>query len=202
MTIEQDGSKSLPSAAEIDLTDLWQQQDSLNVNIEKIKQQAISQTRKQRLYIFVDIISLTPLLLLFFIDIKLSPILKGFLGLNFFAAFVMAAYLFKLRWISAFGNAVTIQDYKTNLLKQLKNNAKIAYLNKHMCWIVAVSICVLLLFSAWYESWTIEQFTKKTAISIGIVSLMLVPWYIWANKRQKRFEKEVLDFETNNYEVI
>lgn len=201
MTTEHDAHKQPLSDAEIDLSDLWLQQNSLTVNINEIKQQAISQTRKQRFYILIDILSLTPLILFLFIDIKLSPILKGFLGINFFAAFVTATYFIKLRWVSAFGNAATIEEYKSSLLKQLKNNAKIAYLNKHMCWVVALAICVLLLLSGWFEVWTIEQTLKKTVVSLGMVTALLVPWYFWANKRQKRFENEVVDFEKNNYEA-
>lgn len=202
MAIEDDASKQSTREPEIDLTNLWKQQSSLNINIDKIRQQVIDQSRKQRLYIVIDILSLSPILLLFFIDLKLSPILKGFLVINFFAAFLATAYFIKLRCLSAFGNDSTIQEYKTSLLQQLKNNAKIAYLNKHMCWIVMLAISALLLISAWNESWSIEQTLKKTGISLGLVSVILIPWYFWANKRQKRFEKEVLELENSNYELM
>lgn len=202
MAIEHDASKPPTSKAEIDLTNLWQQQSSLDINLEKIKEQAIAQARKQRLYILIDILSLSPILLLLFIDLKLSPILKVFLVINFFAAFLASAYFIKLRCLSAFGKNSTIHQYKTNLLQQLKNNAKIAYLNKHMCWLVMLAISTLILISAWHESWSIEQTLKKSGISLGLVSVVLVPWYFWADKRQKRFEKEAMDLQSNNYDVM
>lgn len=192
MSIEDDASKQSTNESQIDLTNLWKQQSNLAIDLESIRQQAISQTRKQRFYILIDVLSLSPILLLFFIDLKLSPILKGFLAVNFCAAFLAAAYFIKLRCLSAFGNDTTIEEYKISLLQQLKNNAKIAFLNKHMCWIVMIALSALILISAWHESWAIEQTLKKMAISLGLVSIILIPWYFWANGRQKRFEKEVL----------
>lgn len=195
MSIEDDASKQSTNESQIDLTNLWKQQSNLAIDLESIRQQAISQTRKQRFYILIDVLSLSPILLLFFIDLKLSPILKGFLAVNFCAAFLAAAYFIKLRCLSAFGNDTTIEEYKTSLLQQLKNNAKIAFLNKHMCWIVMIALSALVLISAWHESWAVEQTLEKMAISLGLVSVILVPWYFWANERQKRFEKEALELK-------
>jgi Flp pilus assembly protein TadB len=195
MSIEDDASKQSTNESQIDLTNLWKQQSKLAIDVDSIRQQAISQTRKQRFYILIDVLSLSPILLLFFIDLKLSPILKGFLAVNFCAAFLAAAYFIKLRCLSAFGNDTTIEEYKTSLLQQLKNNAKIAFINKHMCWIVMIALSALVLISAWHESWAVEQTLKKMAISLGLVSVILIPWYFWANERQKRFEKEALELK-------
>jgi len=194
-------SQPLPDA-KIDLTNLWQQQSSFDVNVKRIKKQSTVQMRKQRLYMLIDILSLLPFLLIFVIDQKLTASLKGFILANFIASVLTVTYIIRLRCVAAFGKSETIQDYKANLLNQLKNNAKIARLNKHLCWIVVLALCVIFSVTAWQESWTLQQAIRKVGVSLSIVGLVLLPWFIWAAKRQKRFEDEALVLEASNFAKI
>jgi len=175
----------------LDLSSVWQQQKPLTVDLVDIKRQAQQQTRKQRLYILVDLLSLLPVIIFFILDLTLTAIMQTFLYVSFVIAGINMIYFLKLRWVSAFGAIQNTEDYKQTLLKQLGNNAKIARINKHLSWIVVVAMILLITINNWYYEVAIATSLKKLSIATAVMMLCLVPWYIWANKRQARFEREL-----------
>ena len=185
MTFDPSTADQTPS-----LDALWQQQSTLNVDTRKVVKMAKSQRLKQRFYIFLDVMSLTPYLLFLVWDIELTIFLKAFIAVNAFAGMIMIGYFIKLRWISAFGEYTSTEDYKTRLLQQLKNNAKIAFINKHLAWVsMLLAVSVIALHATFFEDEPFV-FTKKIIMVSIIAPLLLVPWWIWASKRQARFERE------------
>lgn len=172
------------------LNALWQQQERLDIDSSKVIKMAKSQRLKQRFYMFMDMLSLTPWLLFFVWDIQLSLFLKVFIVLNAIAGTVMIAYFIKLRWISAFGEHSSTEDYKTTLLQQLKNNARIAFINKHLAWISYLAASLIIFLHALFIEQGPFEFTKKILVLGMVAPLMLLPWWIWASKRQARFERE------------
>jgi hypothetical protein len=70
------------------------------------------------------------------------------------------------------------------LQKQLANNSKIAFITKHSIWLVLVLIGIQHFSLFYYDAFPIEQFIRKV-----VISSLIVIW-IWADKRQKRFDAE------------
>lgn len=179
----------------LNLDDLWQQQGEISVDTVEIVKMAKSQQWKQRLYMAIDIVGLLPLpLLLIFMD-KLTPFLKAFIIVNAFAGAVMVAYFIKLRWAAVFSNHNNTEQYQQNLLQQLKNNARIAFVNKHVAWaVLLISIAAVAI-----HGWLIDEETSKTirkmGLSFAIAGGFLIPWWFWASKRQLRFEREARNLQ-------
>jgi hypothetical protein len=181
---------------EMNLEDLWQQQTEILVDTLVITKMAKLQQRKQRLYIGLDIASLLPIPLLFIFLDKLTPFLKAFLLANAIAGVVMVAYFIKLRWAAAFSNRDHTGRYQQNLLQQLKNNAQIAYINKHVAWIALfISILVVAVHGWWIDEEIIKTI-RKVGLSFAIAGGFLIPWWFWASKRQSRFEKEARNLQS------
>jgi membrane protein YdbS with pleckstrin-like domain len=197
MTNEANLPQQIPQNDKVDLNMLWGQQDRISIDLADIKKRAKQQTRKQRWYIAVDILSFLPILIFFFVEHNLNALLKAFLMINFVGMVITVAYIIKLRWLSAFGQSKNTEDYKNSLLKQLKNNAKIARLNKHLCWIVVLAMSLILVLNTWYEASGFETFLSKGILILGVTIVLLLPWYLWARKRQIRFEREAKELETS-----
>ena len=175
---------------QVNLDDLWQQQDEIAIDINNIAKMAKVARRKQILYMSLDIASLIPLPLLFLYMEKLTPFLKGFLLVNCIAASVMVAYFIKLRWAAVFSNHNTTEQYQQNLLQQLKNNAQIAFVNKHVSWLVLFITVTVVAIHGWLIDEALMKTIQKVGLSFAVASAILVPWWFWASKRQKRFETQ------------
>ncbi|MFT5540985.1 MAG: hypothetical protein ACI97K_001565 [Glaciecola sp.] len=173
-----------------ELGSLWREQTEMNLNLNEIKKLADSQRWKQRFYIFMDLLSLTPFLLILFFKIELSLTLQVFIALCFVLSIIIIIYFIKLRWASAFSHQKSTEDFTKNLLVQLHNNARIAYINKHSAWIITIAVLIFISFNAWFMGWDGDKAFSGLLAAALLSLLLFVPWYIWANKRQIRFEKE------------
>ncbi|MFT6270583.1 MAG: Flp pilus assembly protein TadB [Alphaproteobacteria bacterium] len=182
--------------AHMNLDDLWQQQTEMSVDTVKIAKMAKSQRRKQRLYISLDIASLLPIPFIFIYLDNITAFLKAFLLINAIAGVVMVAYFIKLRWAAAFSNHNHTGRYQQNLLQQLKNNAQIAYINKHVAWMVLLLSIIVVAVHGWSIDEEILKTIKKMGLSFAIIGAFLIPWWFWASKRQIRFEQEALNLKS------
>jgi hypothetical protein len=84
----------------------------------------------------------------------------------------------------------------SNCKKQLANNSKIAFMTKHSIWPVLVLIGIQYFALFYYDVFPVEKLIRKAVISTCIVTVVFIAMWIWADKRQKRFDKELL--ELNN----
>lgn len=185
-------SGALPSVEDNnELAALWQQQPTLNVNVEEIVNLAKSQRRKQRFYMVLDFLSLLPLVVILFLDLKLSPLLQAFLLANAVAAIIVVSYFTKLRWHSAFGQLKSTTEYINVSLQQLRNNARIANINKHLAWVAAVGGILIVLAQIYLG----EDEIGSAFIRISVLIILLLTWTVWAYKREKRFLNEVKALE-------
>jgi Flp pilus assembly protein TadB len=104
--------------------------------------------------------------------------------------------LIKLRWVSIFYTNSNTADYQARLLKQLGNNARIAFYNKHSTWFSGMMVTLFLIVQSYTadlsQSALIKQFTLLALICV----FFLLPYYLWARKRQQRFEKELASLHT------
>ncbi|WP_371195096.1 hypothetical protein [Glaciecola sp. SC05] len=186
---------STDKRAESDFNQLWQKQPTLKVNTAQIVKQAKQQRVKQRLYMALDVLGVLPVFILLAGDIELTPFLKWFIALNMLALALMLIHIAKLRWVAAFGQGKTTERYTRTLLQQLKNNAKIAYINKHSAWLaLLVAICGVAINEYLYPKATPINWAEITLI-LGVGSIVIVAWIIWAHRRQMRFEEKAKELE-------
>ena len=170
---------------------LWQQQPNIEVDTNNIIKQAKSQRTKQRIYIFVDFFSIAVAWGLLFLDLSLNNFMKVFIVLNALITTVLFIFIIKLRWVSIFHtNSATI-NYQLRLRKQLHNNARIAFYNKHSTWLAWIFVTILISVNFYIEGLSQTIFLEQISLLALIGLVFLLPYYIWAHKRQLRFEKEI-----------
>lgn len=186
---------STDNRAESDFNQLWQKQPTLKVYTDQIVKQAKQQRVKQRLYMALDVLGVLPVFVLLAGDIKLTPFLKWFIALNMLALALMLIHIAKLRWVAAFGQGKTTERYIHTLLQQLKNNAKIAYINKHSAWMaMLVAISGVAINEYLYPKGTPIEWAEITLI-LAVTNIVIVAWMIWAHRRQIGFEKKAKELE-------
>lgn len=170
------------------LSSIWQGQSTHNADLQELVKQAKQQQVKQRLYVALDVLSLAPFLLAFNITLPAYPYLHILLFLLFVCSAIMVIYFLKLRWFAAFGGLHATKDFSDKLIQQYKNNALIAKVNKY----TGMAMLPVGVVSALIVSFAENKTMQDTFYSIGIVSMwmlaLMVPWCIWAHKRQQSFE--------------
>ena len=178
------------------LQEMWQEQITHSVDIAEIAKEAKTQRRKQRLYVALDILSLTPCAMFFFIEGEFSFAFYVFIACIFVSGLAMVAYFLKLRWLAAFGDITDTHDFTSTLIQQYKNNALIARINKHVGWLSGVASVTVALVLLVMQGETLDESLKK----LGIVTMLMIgfciPWCIWAHRRQKRFESQVANLQS------
>lgn len=172
------------------LAGIWQTQQTLNIDSQQVAKQAKEQVYKQRFYIFLDFLSLSPFALLFLIDFTFPTIFKVLTAIVFIAGLSMVIYFTKLRWNAAFAQTQTTADYLTVLIKQYENNALIARINKHSAWISCIVSVIAMALALHFSDRTWEERGLRVVIICIIMIVLLAAWYIWADKRQQRFKDQ------------
>jgi len=186
-----DNNKSADNSSDNDLSALWQAQPVSNVDVEEVKKTFKSQTRKQRLYFLMDCLSLVPGIWIFILYWDELPVAARalYFGLMFLVI-PLLGYQLWLRRVAAFGSNAQTNNHVQQLKKQFKNNARIAFINKHSAW---VAVLIVIAFNTIF---TLAKAAEEreygvvllvTAITAGIMAV----WYVWAHRRQKQFEKKL-----------
>jgi hypothetical protein len=175
------------------LNQLWQQQSVERADVSLINKQWKLLRMKQRLYVAVDVMSvLIPFIFILLYADKLDKFTF------IFALFVMALslpFIIYITWLRRFSlgwSSVDTEEHIQKLNKQITNNIKIAYVTKHSVW--PTILVPIVHFSGLYylDVFTVEKLIYKSQFSIGILVIMLPCIWIWANKRQKRFSKDLV----------
>lgn len=179
------------SNSDNDLSALWQAQPVSNVDVDEVKKTFESQARKQRLYFLLDCLSLVPAVWIFIHYWDEIPVTARalYFGLMVFVI-PLLGYQLWLRRVAAFGSNAQTNNHVQQLKKQFKNNARIAFINKHSAWIA------VLIVIAFNTTFTLAKAAEEreygvvlmvTAMTAGIMAV----WYVWAHRRQKQFEKKL-----------
>ncbi len=109
-------------------------------------------------------------------------------------ALPLLVYQLWLRRVAAFSKDTQTADHLMQLTKQIKNNVKIAVITKHSTWTAVLFGCGFLLERYFYGELTPEKIVKMTIVMTSI-SIVMLGWYVWASKRQKRFERQLETLE-------
>ena len=173
-----------------DLMSLWQAQPVSRVDLEKIQRDYRSQTIKQRCYMLLDILGMMPLVLLvWYTWDDFSTVAAGMIVALGIVMLPVVGYLIWLRRVTAFGRARSTSDYLQLLTRQMKNNARIAWLTKHSAWLTSLFIVVFYLIIFLQGELPEEKYTMVGAALTGIC-LLMAGFYRWAQKREQRFMRQ------------
>lgn len=177
------------------LSALWQAQPVTTINLEEVKASLRSERTKQRWYMVMDSIMVIPAV---YILTKywgnMTLVAQMMFLFMLVTSLPLLVYQLWLRRIAAFFKDSQTADHLAQLTKQIKNNVKIAFITKHSTWIAVVFGFAFILERYFFGDLSPEKITKLSIVMTFMTTGMMI-WYIWAHKRQKRFERQLKTLE-------
>ncbi|GFD72321.1 hypothetical protein ACI7YQ_19100 [Alteromonas marina] len=175
------------------LSALWQAQTVTTINLDEVKASLGSERTKQRWYMVLDLLMIVPGIYVFFkYWDNMSYIAQMIILFISISSLPFLAYQLWLRSEAAFYKNAQTADHLAKLTKQIKNNVRIAYMTKHSTWIGMAFGAGLALERLFSGELTSEKLARMVVV-MSSISIVMLMWYVWAHKRQKRFERQ---FET------
>ncbi len=177
------------------LSALWQAQPVTTINIEEVKANLSSERTKQRWYMVIDALMLVPGVYVFmkYWD-NMTYVSHMIIVFMLITTSPFLIYQLWLRRVAAFYKNTQTADHLARLTKQIKNNVKIAWMTKHSTWLGMIFGAVIALERYFFGELTPEK-VMKMAIVMTSMSVVMIVWYVWASKRQKRFERQLETLE-------
>lgn len=173
------------------LSALWQAQPVTTIDLEEVKASLSSERTKQRWYMLVDSLAFIPAVYVLVITWEeFTFVAQAMFLFMLITALPLLVYQLWLRRVAAFSKDTQTADHLMQLTKQIKNNVKIAVITKHSTWTAVLFGCGFLLERYFFGELTPEKIVKMAIVMTSISIVMLV-WYVWASKRQKRFERQL-----------
>ena len=173
------------------LSALWQAQPVTTIDLEEVKASLSSERTKQRWYMLVDSLAFIPAVYVLVITWEeFTFVAQTMFLFMLITALPLLVYQLWLRRVAAFSKDTQTADHLMQLTKQIKNNVKIAVITKHSTWTAVLFGCGFLLERYFFGELTPEKIVKMAIVMTSISIVMLV-WYVWASKRQKRFERQL-----------
>ena len=177
------------------LSALWQAQPVTTIDLEEVKASLRSERTKQRWYMLVDSLAFIPAVYVLVITWEeFTFVAQAMFIFMLITALPLLVYQLWLRRVAAFSKDTQTADHLMQLTKQIKNNVKIAVITKHSTWTAVLFGCGFLLERYFYGELTPEKIVKM-AIVMTSISIVMLGWYVWASKRQKRFERQLETLE-------
>ncbi|WP_420934360.1 hypothetical protein ACOJR9_18630 [Alteromonas sp. A081] len=173
-----------------DLSTVWQAQPVNDIDMSAMKKNLSSERKKQRLFIIIDSLAFFPaIFMLYYFWGELTVAAKIIHVAMFVTAVPLLIYQLWLRRIAAFSRDSDTADHLQKFTKQVKNNIRIAFITKHSAWMATVILLAFIAERLLFGELSPERVTRLYVI-LGPTCIGMTVWYIWANKRQKRFEKQ------------
>ncbi|KXI29849.1 hypothetical protein [Paraglaciecola hydrolytica] len=183
-------------AAENSLNSLWQQQQTESVGIESIKRKWLNIKLKQRVYFVVDFVGvLFMVAVCYFAFDKMGLFAKTWMAILTFFAGATAVYFSYLRRFALNWSNEGTGSYIEQLKKQLKSNIRIAKLNRDMSLWMILAIAIFYVGMFYFDEVVLETAVRKGLISLAILAVFTPPFWLWANRRAKRFTRELMLLE-------
>lgn len=178
------------------LSALWQTQPVTTIDVEEVKSSLRSERTKQRWYMVIDSLAFIPAVYLLINNWdKFTFVAHAMFIFMLITALPLLIYQLWLRRVAAFSKDTQTADHLIKLTKQIKNNVKIAFITKHSTWTAVLFGYAFLLERYFFGDPAPEKITKMTIVMTSLSIGMLV-WYVWAHKRQKRFERQLKTLES------
>lgn len=178
------------------LSALWQTQPVTTIDVEEVKSSLRSERTKQRWYMVFDSLMVIPAI---YILNKywgnMTLIAQMMFLFMLVTSLPLLIYQLWLRRVAAFYKDSQTANHLTRLTKQIKNNVKIAFITKHSTWVAVVFGIAFILERYFFGDLTPEKIIKMSIVMVLMTIGMLI-WYVWAHKRQKRFERQLKTLES------
>lgn len=179
-----------------ELSSLWQAQTVNHIDLAAVKQGFISQQKKQRLYMAVDIGAFIPaFFLLYHFWGELSFTVKAVNLAVGVIALPLLIYQLWLRRVAAFSRNVSTLDHLDVLTKQIKNNVRIAVITKHSTWISTVLVMLTMALQYVVDDVSNSKLSFMLGV-LAVTAIIMGVWYVWAAKREQRFKRQLAGLET------
>lgn len=184
-----------------DFSDLWQKQPVSQIDMSELKRQWKLIRIKQFFYMLLDLCGL----FIGFLAVYLVPKkLEGFdmvaVSMIIGITAIWVAYSIWLRRFSLGLKAVNdaTLNYVELIKAQYKQNIKIAFLNKFASLVVPLIFVVFFSVAYFGEFMELEAVYRKAKL-VGLIFAVIMPLnWIWAQKRQTKFETALSEFESSN----
>ena len=187
---------------EQDLMALWQQQDVPEIDATALKKKLTQMRWRQMLYAVGDIFGVVFAIVVISLSRdRMSDaffyIMSVFVGLSL----VFAFYITYLRRFALFPQRSSTREFLTALTEQTRNNIKIARITKHSAW-----VSWLCLNGIWLILWVVDdmppdEWLRKFLWMNAITIVLCVPFWLWAQHRQRKFERALVPLEHSLQEV-
>ena len=178
------------------LSALWQTQPVTTIDVEEVKSSLRSERTKQRWYMVIDSLAFIPAVYLLINNWdKFTFVAHAMFIFMLITALPLLIYQLWLRRVAAFSKDTQTADHLIELTKQIKNNVKIAFITKHSTWTAVLFGYAFLLERYFFGDPAPEKITKMTIVMTSL-SIGMLLWYVWAHKRQKRFERQLKTLES------
>ena len=178
------------------LSALWQTQPVTAIDVDEVKSSLRSERTKQRWYMVFDSLMVIPAI---YILNKywgnMTLVAQMMFVFMLVTSVPLLIYQLWLRRVAAFYKDSQTANHLTRLTKQIKNNVKIAFITKHSTWVAVVFGIAFILERYFLGDLTPEKIVKMSIVMVLMTIGMLV-WYMWADKRQKRFERQLKTLES------
>ncbi|MDY6976344.1 MAG: hypothetical protein SVW51_08985 [Pseudomonadota bacterium] len=178
------------------LSALWQTQPVTAIDVDEVKSSLRSERTKQRWYMVFDSLMIIPAI---YILNKywgnMTLVAQMMFVFMLVTSVPLLIYQLWLRRVAAFYKDSQTANHLTRLTKQIKNNVKIAFITKHSTWVAVVFGIAFILERYFFGDLTPEKIIKMSIVMVLMTIGMLV-WYMWADKRQKRFERQLKTLES------
>lgn len=180
-----------------DLSALWQAQPVNAIDVEEVKRTFFTERKKQRLFMVLDFLGVVPPMVLIWWKWSSFSLVAGGMILAMLVLCVpVLIYQLWLRRVTAFGGDLQTRGYLESLIKQMKNNARIAWMTKHSCWVAMAFLLIFNVVLYVQEEFASSEHMMKTAVFMGISAVVLVFVYRWANRRQQLALSRLERFES------
>ncbi len=183
-----------------ELSRLWQSQQVAQIDMKVLKRQWRSIRVKQHCYMLLDFCGLlAPLVFVYLLPKKLTAFDFVLIGIVTALVALWVVYFAWLRRFSlGFGNNNnSTLDYVELIKTQYKQNIKIARLNKGATFILPIIFGLLFLIAYLGEYLDPEILIRKFKVIAVIFVVFLPANWLWAKKRQSKFEKALANFDCN-----
>lgn len=181
-----------------DLDALWQQQDVSKVDFGQLKKQWKILRFKQYFYLFMDILSVLALpIIIYFFPKKLSTFEFVWISFAFVLVFVMFLCIV---WMRRYSLGFKVDAGNTNefverFRLQYKQNIRIAYWNKILCFVTPLIFILYIVVAYFGEFVQPDVLIKKAKLLMGMSAVVSPSIWIWAHNREQKFKKRLAEFE-------
>lgn len=179
------------------LESLWRQQQTLTPDMALLKKTWRRVKLKQRLYLILDILAclMGPFILLWVYQ-DLSSFQKYWVITVIIFTLGFTAYLIWLRRFSLMSKKSATGDYLELLKSQYRQNVKIAHASKLSVYALPPIFACFLAAAYWLDGIETDKLINKTLLICGIFIVFLPTVWVWADKRAKRFKRELAKLES------